>query len=305
MKEYINFQTILTAIIMFFLISLFNYAGEMWSKKSAVIITGSSFFVDEILYTSILVKNQDNKLLNDLLIRVPSYVNINSISASTNVQIVEVNDNVVNRRVKQLRITGLTPNTMTEILVPIEDSKDAHDIFVLNAVEKKIDQKQANDIHIDKLVVIKNSLLMAIPIIFIYLIFLWVSNMKYFQTMEKLESVEKKLTNTENQIEKKEQQLEKTEQRLEKLMIYASKMKLVQHGKLSDYIKENQFWRDTIRKAIYNQSGETRTSEKLIEIVVRTLKTYSTLENCPDLDYATLEALSMLVDKEKNLDGID
>jgi uncharacterized protein YeeX (DUF496 family) len=47
-------------------------------------------------------------------------------------------------------------------------------------------------------------------------------------------------------------------------------------ARLSDYAKELEFWRDTVRKILYSVSKDDKASEKIISAVTDTLKTYST-----------------------------
>ena len=53
--------------------------------------------------------------------------------------------------------------------------------------------------------------------------------------------------------------------------------------------RELSFWRDTVRKMLYNSQSEFQTADKVIETVTSTLKTYTTRklgdENMDELLY--------------------
>lgn len=61
----------------------------------------------------------------------------------------------------------------------------------------------------------------------------------------------------------------------------AARFKAINLRRLDDYRRELQFWRDTVRKAMYSLYGNDDKSKDLAFIVTEQLKTYSTRENNP------------------------
>ena len=64
---------------------------------------------------------------------------------------------------------------------------------------------------------------------------------------------------------------------------------------ISDYAKELEFWKDTIRKILYESNKNKIESEDIFKMVTLNLKTYNTLRKC---DYRDINVL--LDEKEEN-----
>lgn len=68
-------------------------------------------------------------------------------------------------------------------------------------------------------------------------------------------------------------------------------------ARLSDYAKELTFWRDTLRKAIYQSTKDRNSAEALIRTVTKGLRTYSTLgKNSGIADFENLKLLARYID---------
>jgi hypothetical protein len=67
------------------------------------------------------------------------------------------------------------------------------------------------------------------------------------------------------------------------------RIKILLLARISDYAKELQFWRDTVRKVLYQTSHEQSTSEKLINQVTQALGTH-TARTGETLDFDVIKA---------------
>jgi DNA repair exonuclease SbcCD ATPase subunit len=76
----------------------------------------------------------------------------------------------------------------------------------------------------------------------------------------------------------------------ERLHKELGRINVLMMARLSDYAKELDFWRDTIRKILYQGKGETLTAEGVVRQVTQTLKTYSTLSESFAWDAAKVMA---------------
>lgn len=73
----------------------------------------------------------------------------------------------------------------------------------------------------------------------------------------------------------------------------SNRIRLVLISRLTDYSKELSFWRDTIRKLLYENKGNENQGDVIIKTVCKNLKTYSTLkQDIPD----SFEAIQILSD---------
>lgn len=117
---------------------------------------------------------------------------------------------------------------------------------------------------------------------------------------------------SKSQIMKVRKGIQELQQKSEKLSdeVYAEKeqdkkerkeVRLYYLTRISDLQKELSFWRDTVRKMLYNSQNALQTSDKVIDTVTSTLKTYTTRErsneNVDELFY-----LAQLISDSKELD---
>lgn len=114
---------------------------------------------------------------------------------------------------------------------------------------------------------------------------------KEFKT--KIEETQKELI--EKNI-KDNKSIQKLESNLEKLQKESAKIKILYVSRISEYAKELSFWRDTIRKIMYNSESKNLNSELIIDTVIKSLKTYHT-RNQKDIEFTTLEILDKLSKK--------
>lgn len=81
-----------------------------------------------------------------------------------------------------------------------------------------------------------------------------------------------------------------------------SEIRIYYSAHISDLRKELSFWRDTVRKMLYNSQNEFQTADKVIDTVTSTLKTYTTRkrskENMDELLY-----LAQLIADSRELHG--
>lgn len=71
---------------------------------------------------------------------------------------------------------------------------------------------------------------------------------------------------------------------------------------ISQLRKELSFWRDTVRKLLYNRENEFQTADKVINTVTSTLKTYTTRKHS-DEDMDQLLYLAQLIADSRELHG--
>jgi hypothetical protein len=92
--------------------------------------------------------------------------------------------------------------------------------------------------------------------------------------VEKQEKLGEETTRTVDDLRKEINEVRKADARI----------RILQGARLGDYSKELDFWRDTIRKVLYQSSSDEKISEMLIRQVTESLKTYGTLESSKDYD---------------------
>lgn len=76
-----------------------------------------------------------------------------------------------------------------------------------------------------------------------------------------------------------------------------TKWKILYKSKLSDFRKELDFWKDTVRRVIYKAGENKIDSQELFNIVTTNLQTYQTKTNAND-HYETLKVMSKMFEEK-------
>lgn len=85
-----------------------------------------------------------------------------------------------------------------------------------------------------------------------------------------------------------------TETKIEEAKTESLKKQILLQAKLNDYRKELNFWRNTIRKVIYELPNGEKKAEEIFKSISTSLKTYQTHEN-NNHDFETLKVLSKMI----------
>lgn len=101
------------------------------------------------------------------------------------------------------------------------------------------------------------------------------------------------LWRTQNQASKIENNIQREQKRIQELSAEVNSQKkrtdrklneirLYYFARISDLQKELSFWRNIVRKLLYDSKNEFQTADKVIDTVTSTLKTYTTREHNKD-----------------------
>ena len=115
---------------------------------------------------------------------------------------------------------------------------------------------------------------------------LWFSKRRIMQVQNNIREVEEKSKKASAEAEKLSDKIDVQKEQSNKAI---NELRLYYFARISDLQKELSFWRDTVRKMLYNSQNKFQTADKVIETVTSTLKTYTTRkrddENMDELLY--------------------
>lgn len=280
------FPALLTFIFTFIVDASFDYftgsRGELYKSEQIKI--------NDTKYVLLSVNNYSNSVLNDMLISIPGDVDISTINASFPVNI-EVPGGVMSQGVnKQIKVSGFAPNAITTLFVPTNK-----EVTVVNSKEKNIDLIDARKVD-DPL---KNILVYSLVTAFIYAVVFYFVDLKHEirsrKEIKRLQDVEEKL-----ELERKESK--KVGEHLQIKLLEAnnriSRIHIVLMSRISDYTKELDFWRNTIKKLLCSNKEDIKNSERLFEVVTDELKTYQTRNNNFTEAFKTAEVMAAMMKKD-------
>lgn len=126
---------------------------------------------------------------------------------------------------------------------------------------------------------------------------LWFSKRKIMQTQNLIRETKEQ---SERNSAKYDELLDKVDARKKQSQKSAFELRLYYSTRISNLQRELSFWRDTVRKMLYNSQNEFQTADKLIETVTSTLETYTTRKRS-DAHVDELLYLSQLIADSREL----
>jgi len=235
------------------------------------------------------VANYNSGQLNNLLFRVPTSVIKEDILSSCPLEIIIKSDGIGTIEHKRIALSGFPPKENNTILIPLLNNEEISCIKFLNADEKDVEVRKYDDLQNPIKNILKESIIIASIISLVAFFFI----LKIISDDIKSENRRKEVINTLDNLKKESDDI------LVNAKKTHSKLRIILLSKISAYSKELAFWRDTIRKVIYQSIKDKNKAEELIEVVTETLKTYK-IQSKEINDDDTLEDLLTLLSETKS-----
>ncbi|MFE4352452.1 hypothetical protein [Peribacillus butanolivorans] len=286
-------EGILTFVITGVLAFITNYGITYLVQKDISIITiGDSTKLEEkqFLHPVNISAFED---IENLRIRVPGKITEKEIKSNIPINIEIVKNNINPTSDSVFEITKIQADSNVELILITDQSLNDKEI-VVNGNGNKVNVEYTSELKNPITGQIISSAASAFLYTIILVILMYYSNERQNIKMAKLDAL---LKVNEDQISYTNNELESIKVDLIKEKENGMKKNILLQAKLNDYRKELNFWRNTIRKIIYQSyqspKGE-KTAEQLMEIVSSSLKTYQTNEK-QNHDFESLKVLSKMI----------
>ena len=184
---------------------------------------------------------------------------------------------------------------MTRFLVPVRDQGQAGLVRLVNARQMKLTVEPISELQSPAGRAVRAALLTAATTSVVYLVFILYEEARREKLKLDIEELNEKLRNLEV---KGESGAEEQRAALKNV----SRYKILLLARLSDYSKELDFWRDTIRKILYQATHEAKTAETIITQVSQSLKTYGTHDRHSD-DFEVITTLATMISAAEKQDS--
>lgn len=284
-------NAILVTIIPVIVTAFFSYI----TMNNGNIGFSNEVIIGNSTYDIIVIENYSDKRLDNLKINIDKNININNIITSSPLSIAINNKIIHNSKINQIVINDIPYGLITQIFIP-KSTNDSYIEFV-NHKELKLEistPKFARNPIKEALFII---ILMIIIYSIVFFIFNYIENNRNKIIKEELTKSKKQLVDMAEKITEQQNILlnehKQANKQANKIKKEFTKNKLIFLARLTDCTKELTFWRDTIRKIMYDANKKNVDSEMIIDTVTKSLKTYST-KNEKDIDFATLMLLEKL-----------
>lgn len=277
----------LPVIITFFISYIINFSIYYIASNDGSIQLGSILNINNQNYMVCEFTNYSEKNINELKMSVPISTKVEDILSSTPLDISTIHSNINNNLSKLIEISGFVPFYKATFLIPIKNITEITLIKVLNAKFKKVDITISTEIDNPLKKVLKEALITASLYTIIFAIFFLIFQNNIDKRWSQLKEVNDGHKEIIKGLEKKIDSIHKSGKIIRGYIL----------AKTTDYIKELDFWRDTIRKILYFKDKKID-SDEIFKIVTDNLKTYSTLHK--SYDYEALKYIKD-INKENEL----
>lgn len=265
--------SIITTSVLYFIFSLIS--ASFLADKGCVRITGT--YKDENVYCkNIELVNYSNNYQNEIYFKIPSSAKIKN-EAHISTLLIE-KENIKAQDINLYKLNQIQPESSTVIVIELENENDS--IQFTNLKEKKFALETQGKIESPKLKLLKQLLPNALVYIIIFSLSQFLGNYyiakRQKELNEKIKEKNKKLDEIERTLEETHSELKDVKKKFHKSVFFFKK-------ELSDYSKENEFWRNTVRQLLYTGDKKNKRAEQLFETVTSQLQTY-TVKSKRDLD---------------------
>src|ERR1039458_3337633 len=293
----------------------FNALTNRYSEDKGRVVIGSPITVSGALFSEMQIENWSSKPLDGLVLVVPSSVSLSSITASFPISIEEVKGFSGSQASKRITFSGIPPHRIARIMIPLSAARDIDDFHLPNVetldLETLWNDYSEDPVQRERGRTIFVSICYALFVgLCGYLMSGWlhsILNKEHKKTESMIEDYKKK---TESMIEDYNKMIEdhnkkseedkkrmeefraqyekievkntKMEKETKELRTTQGRLRLYLLSRLSDYSKELEFWRDTIRRILYTGGLGEGPTDLILKSVSASLHTYSTQGGAAD-----------------------
>lgn len=282
------FDNTLKIIIILVVSFIFNTGISYFYSEKGNISIGNPLSIKNELYVPITIINYSSETINKLRFSTPKDISPQNIIVSQQVQI-NLENNIANSPTGKLILSELEPNQITTLMIPIKSISEASMCDILNKKELKLSVKKPYELENPIKKAFFNILIPTIIYIIIFSIFTYIVTRQEFNRLNKISELK--------------EDVKKQDQKVHSIKNDVRKFEIMLIAKASDYAKELDFWKNTIRKMLYNEKDKFDIAEKLFKEVTNSLKTYGTLNHKDEHWFEHLRLLSEIISykgEEKN-----
>ncbi|MDF2906046.1 MAG: yddM [Herbinix sp.] len=275
------FEVLITVLIT----SLMSLALQfILSFNQCNVSIGTSIVSNNKIMTPITIKNNSsNKAIKDIEVSVAQYNQILDGITSLTYQINQTNNNMI--------INYIPPNETISLILITKNILDLEDVKIV--YDGRINTTYLEKKSITYVLIITQAIIYGL----MFLASQYLIDKKIIKFKNELIESKEEIKRQDKKLEENERAQENLLKRCDNLVKESHKTRIYYITRMKSYSKELDFWKDTIRKLLY-QSNEQKVSESLIfDMVTKTLKTYGT-RNKIDSNYEEITYLAEIMSKQ-------
>lgn len=274
MKKHMDYTThIIIALLLTF---IFDFGSSFINLKNGSVTISNSIDLPTGKHTEIQIENYSNRTIEGLKILVEVNAITNDIISSNPIEISLGTTDVTSPNYKIITLSSIPPTKITRVFIPVSKAFKKC-CTIINYNELKLSILTDNEVKN----IILREFYSALITVILYGIFLFII----------LKFTEKYNNKIREDFDILKKSLDEDREKVNEFKMTFARQKVILYRKLSDYSKELEFWRNTIRKILYNKHENKKDVEEIIEKITSNLETYSTHRHS-NAKYEEIEALA-------------
>lgn len=292
-------EAVFTTIITTILTSLMTVIiANFVIDKSTITIGNPTELNEEVYYLPISI-NTYNEEIENLRISFPANIDINHLKTSIPISIKQLME--ANTMTEQSSFELDVPSeSHVQIIATFTESIDEENVYIY---------KNGNKVKVSSFDTMKRPIIEQLPYflisitayaIIIFILTLWQEkrrNEKIDHYITISNSSKEAYNDLKESIKNERTQLNKVQDELKQTRDDFTKKQILNSAKLNDYSKELNFWRNTIRKVLYELPDGEEKADKVLKSISSSLKTYQTQNQ--EFDFEALRILSKMLEDRK------
>lgn len=276
-------STVVSVAITFFLTLFFNTLVNFYSSDKGTIGISRSVSLDGRNLTVITIENHSMEFIDGIAVEIPAGVLTKSLFADTPITIVDVPaSNVSATRI--VKVGQVSPRLVTRIFIPLPQGPGVAQVRIANTEATGMAFRADDQLESP----LKKALASAVVVALLYTIFTVVSTYLARRETREMRERQDELT----------KELRTVKERMDAVNNNIAKQRILLQARLSDYSKELNFWRNTIKQLVLTRGGSAESVDALIEKVTRSLGTHGTKAPAEGFDSIRIAA-GWLAEAEK------
>ncbi|MBZ5794713.1 hypothetical protein K8353_31810 [Burkholderia contaminans] len=283
--------TIVTLIITFIVTLTLNSLSAYFSSGNGNVIVSRVLPEGDSNIIVLSINNYSYKFIDGMTLEVPNDISSKNFHSDVAIQLSDTAPGK-NQSNASVRINQIAPRQITTIVISGIKKDTQAPIRVLNASESGFRVQSGDELESPLRMAISVALLASLAQAVILSISTYYANDRLNKTKERLDELNKKLDEAGENSSDLRKELRETR-------AYSTKIRILLLGRIADYSKELEFWRNLIKEIVIIGGAKRGDCESLMALVRKTLKTYSTKDAEPDLEAIKIAA-EWLRDEEKS-----
>lgn len=285
-------EIIISVFINAFFIFVLNVITSFIAAEKGGVKISDCYKVENEYLINIELINYSNNYINDICLKIPSSTEIKNEQFISTLLLEKEQTN--SQEFILYKINQLQPVSSSVIVLKQNNENDY--IEFTNLKEKRFFLERKGRIESPRFKLFKQLLPTAILYIIIYSIVEYITyryiNKKQEELDKYIKKSDEKTIELQEELKQSKKEIDAVDKRLHTINFYYKK-------RLSDYSKENEFWRNTIRQLLYNGDKKFKKAEQLFDIITQQLQTY-TIKSKSHIDLDEVIFLADELENDKN-----